>query len=113
MGGCLDGSCHDLLAIFRRQILDRLLSGHSTGTSIYGAAGSVVTLLLWIYYSSLMFFFGAKLTQVYATRYGSKAIPWTQREALNRGTKDWISTRFSESNWAIDTEKPPKMFAEA
>ena len=48
--------------------------GHSTTTSIYGAAGSVVTLLLWIYYSSLMFFFGAKLTQVYASRYGSKAI---------------------------------------
>ena len=40
--------------------------GHSTVTSIY------VTLLLWVYYSSLMFFFGAELTQVYATRYGSK-----------------------------------------
>ena len=30
---------------------------------------SLVTLLLWVYYSSLMFFFGAELTQVYATRY--------------------------------------------
>jgi membrane protein len=46
--------------------------GHSTVTSIYGAAGSLVTLLLWVYYSSLMFFFGAELTQVYATRYGSQ-----------------------------------------
>jgi membrane protein len=46
--------------------------GHSTVASIYGAAGSLVTLLLWFYYSSLMFFFGAELTQVYATRYGSK-----------------------------------------
>jgi membrane protein len=46
--------------------------GHSTVASIYGAAGSLVTLLLWVYYSSLMFFFGAELTQVYATRYGSK-----------------------------------------
>jgi membrane protein len=46
--------------------------GHSTVTSIYGAAGSLVTLLLWVYYSSLMFFFGAELTQVYATRHGSK-----------------------------------------
>ena len=42
--------------------------GHSTATSIYGAAGSLVTLLLWVYYSSLMFFFGAELTQVYAPR---------------------------------------------
>jgi membrane protein len=49
--------------------------GHSTVTSIYGAAGSLVTLLLWVYYSSLMFFFGAELTQVYATRYGSKVTP--------------------------------------
>ena len=47
--------------------------GHSMVTSIYGAAGSLVTLLLWVYYSSLMFFFGAELTQVYATRYGSRA----------------------------------------
>jgi membrane protein len=48
--------------------------GHGAVTSIYGAAGSLVTLLLWVYYSSLMFFFGAELTQVYATRYGSKAV---------------------------------------
>jgi membrane protein len=46
--------------------------GHSTVTSIYGAAGSLVTLLLWVYYSSLMFFFGAESSQVYAKRYGSK-----------------------------------------
>jgi membrane protein len=45
--------------------------GQSTVTSIYGAAGSLVTLLLWGYYSFLIFFFGAE-TQVYATRYGSK-----------------------------------------
>ncbi len=47
--------------------------GYSTVASIYGAAASLVTLLLWVYYSSVMFFFGAELTQVYAHRYGSKA----------------------------------------
>ncbi len=46
---------------------------HSMATSVYGAAGSLVTLLLWVYYSSLMFFFGAELTQIYAARHGSKA----------------------------------------
>ena len=55
---------------------------HSMVTSVYGAAGSLVTLLLWVYYSSLMFFFGAELTQIYATRYGSKATP---RENANAG----------------------------
>jgi membrane protein len=45
--------------------------GRSTGTSVYGAAGSLVALLLWIYYSSQLLFFGAEFTQVYARRYGS------------------------------------------
>jgi membrane protein len=43
--------------------------------SAYGAAGSVVLLLLWVYYSSLIFFFGAELTRSYAHRYGSMAPP--------------------------------------
>lgn len=45
--------------------------GRATGTSVYGAAGSLVALLLWIYYSSQLLFFGAEFTQVYARRYGS------------------------------------------
>jgi membrane protein len=39
--------------------------------SSYGAAGSVLLLLLWIYYSGLIFYFGAEFTKVYADRYGS------------------------------------------
>ena len=68
----MDRSGHDVITIFRRKNFNRLLSGPQRVTSIYGAAGSLVTLLLWVYYSSLMFFFGAELTQVYATRYGSR-----------------------------------------
>jgi membrane protein len=49
--------------------------GQSSVTSVYGAAGSLVTLLLWVYYSALIFFFGAELTQVYATRFGSGLTP--------------------------------------
>jgi membrane protein len=52
-----------------------LYLGQSSVTSVYGAAGSLVTLLLWIYYSSLIFFFGAELTQVYASRFGSGLTP--------------------------------------
>jgi membrane protein len=44
--------------------------GRATGTSVYGAAGSLVALLLRIYYSSQLFF-GAEFTEVYARRYGS------------------------------------------
>jgi membrane protein len=45
--------------------------GHSTVGSAYGAAGSLVVILLWIYYSAQIFLFGAEFTQVYARNYGS------------------------------------------
>lgn len=48
---------------------------NSATTSAYGAAGSVVALLLWVYYSGLVFFFGAELTQVYARRHGRPLRP--------------------------------------
>lgn len=48
----------------------------STGvTSPYGAAGSLITILLWVYYSSLIFFLGAEFTQVYACVHGSGIVP--------------------------------------
>jgi membrane protein len=40
--------------------------GRSSVGSAYGAAGSFVVLLLWVYYSSLVFFFGAEITEAYA-----------------------------------------------
>jgi membrane protein len=49
--------------------------GHSVVTSIYGAAGSVIIILLWIYYSSIILYFGAEFTMVYACMYGKKIIP--------------------------------------
>lgn len=49
--------------------------GRSTATSAYGAAGSLVVLLLWVYYSAQILFFGAEFTQVYANRFGKKLEP--------------------------------------
>jgi membrane protein len=43
--------------------------------STYGAAGSLVVLLLWFYYSSLILYFGAELTKAYAVKYGSPIHP--------------------------------------
>jgi len=47
-----------------------LYVGGSATTSAYGAAGSVVALQLWVYYSALIVLFGAELTQVRARRLG-------------------------------------------
>ena len=52
-----------------------LYLGSSGVTSVYGAAGSLITVLLWVYYSSLIFFLGAEFTQVYAAEYGSGVAP--------------------------------------
>ncbi len=48
-----------------------LYLGKSTVASAYGAAGSLVILLVWVYYSAQVFFFGAEFTAAYTRRYGS------------------------------------------
>jgi membrane protein len=54
-------------------ISEYLRSGGTT--SVYGAAGSLVILLLWIYYSSIILFLGAELTQAYAKCCGHEIVP--------------------------------------
>ncbi len=43
--------------------------------SIYGAAGSIVLVLAWIYYSAIILYFGAEFTKVYAYTHGQNIIP--------------------------------------
>lgn len=52
-----------------------LYLGRSTLSSAYGAAGALIVLLLWVYYSSLTMFFGAEVTQAWAKRRGAKLEP--------------------------------------
>ncbi|MCA9874781.1 MAG: YihY/virulence factor BrkB family protein [Anaerolineales bacterium] len=52
-----------------------LFLNYSSPTSSYGAAGSIIALMLWIYYSAQVFFLGAEFTQVYANMYGSHIRP--------------------------------------
>jgi len=52
-----------------------LYLGRSSVASVYGAAGSLVVLLLWVYYSAQVFLLGAEFTQVYARRWGSRILP--------------------------------------
>jgi membrane protein len=49
--------------------------GRTNIGSAFGAAGSLVVLLVWVYYSSMIFFFGAEFTKAYAERYGSRIVP--------------------------------------
>ncbi|RZL98155.1 MAG: YihY/virulence factor BrkB family protein, partial [Pedobacter sp.] len=49
--------------------------GSSDVGSTYGAAGSLIVVLLWTYYSSIILYFGAEFTKAYAVKYGSEIHP--------------------------------------
>ena len=58
--------------------------GHSRLSSAYGAAGSVIVILLWVYYSAMILYFGAEFTRHYAMVSGSRIYPdeyavWVQQ----------------------------------
>ena len=49
--------------------------GNSSIISIYGAAGSIILILAWVYYSAIILYFGAEFTKVYAIKHGKDIIP--------------------------------------
>lgn len=81
-----------LLFSIGRLALGLYLGNNSFG-STYGAAGSLVIVLAWVYYAAQILFFGAEFTQVYARRYGSRivpadnAIPMTAEASTKQGTQ--------------------------
>lgn len=63
-----------LLFVLGKFIITFYIS-HTNFASANGAAGSIIILLIWIYYSSAILYLGAIFTQVYAQRFGRKIIP--------------------------------------
>ncbi len=65
--------------------------GREGVTSGFGAAGSLVVVLLWVYYSSLILLFGAEFTRVYARQFGSgvrpasNAVPLSEEARAQQG----------------------------
>jgi len=82
-----------LLFSLGRYLLGQYLGNNSFG-STYGAAGSLVVIIAWVYYAAQILFFGAEFTQVYARRYGSgirptrNAIPLNNNGQSNRMKSD-------------------------
>jgi membrane protein len=58
-----------------------LYIGKAAASSTYGAAGSLVVLLMWVYWSAQILFFGAEFTQVYARTHGTLAGDTSKQEA--------------------------------
>lgn len=68
-----------------KEVLGLYLGKSGVGSS-YGAAGSLIVLLLWVYYSAQIVFFGAEFTKVYANRFGSHVIPAENAIAVRKHT---------------------------
>lgn len=71
---CFGAGCTAILFMIGKFAIGYYL-GNSTIASIYGAAGSVIIILVWVYYSSIILYFGAEFTKVYAKTYGGKIFP--------------------------------------
>lgn len=78
-------SLTSLLFSIGRFLLGQYLGNSSFG-STYGAAGSLVVVLAWVYYTAQILFFGAEFTQVYAKRYGKRIVPTHNAIPLNKPT---------------------------
>ena len=76
------GGCFTALLFSLGRFLISIYLGRSTFSSAYGAAGSLVIILAWIYYSAQILFFGAEFTKVYATTFGSDIRPSHNAEAV-------------------------------
>jgi membrane protein len=70
-----------LLFMIGKFLIGLYLGKQSLGTT-YGAAGSLVVLLVWIYYSAQIIFFGAEFTEVYQRRVGRAPLPSANAEPI-------------------------------
>ncbi len=75
-----------------------LYFGKSDPGSTYGAAGSIILIMLWVSYAGIILLFGAEFTQVFANRYGKKVQPTDTAE----------STKGEDDNGAIVNKKKQK-----
>ena len=83
--------------------------GHSELSSTYGTAGSAIVLLLWVYYSAMILYFGAVFTHVYAAHTGSKIYPdnyavWVQQIEVE---SEKSIEQQPESTTVIETPEKP------
>ena len=87
-----------------------LYLGRSATVSAYGAAGSVILVLLWVYYSAQILFFGAEVTQAYANQFGARLEPketaqWqTQQEVLPCRPRVREATRLEDEKARLVSE---------
>ncbi len=74
-----------LLFLFGRYLIGIYMDNAANST--YGAAGSFVVFLIWVYYNAMVFFLGAEFTYIYTMRHGSKVVPSDHAEFTKHYSK--------------------------
>jgi len=77
------GAVVTALAFTIGKFLIGMYIGKGSVGSGYGAAGSIVILITWVYYSAQILYFGAEFTQVWATRHSFSIVPDEHAEPLD------------------------------
>jgi len=72
---CLVGASFTAFLFMIGKFIIGAYLGESSIATWYGATGSVILLLVWVYYSAIILYFGAEFTKVYAQTHGKKIIP--------------------------------------
>jgi membrane protein len=88
-----------------------LYLGKSSVASAYGAAGSLVIILVWIYYSAQILFLGAEFTEVYARRYGSGFKAAAGAVPVTREAREQQGLVAAESAMASSAARPLESYA--
>jgi hypothetical protein len=91
--------------------------GRGSTTSVYGAAGSLVAMLLWVYYSAQILFFGAEFTRAYAMAHGdgkqpeANAVKVTEEDKAKQGRASEGRVAASVRNGGtVPPSRPPRTY---
>ena len=84
------GAAVTCLFVLAGSFLIGIYLGYASPASIYGAAGSLVVLLLWIYYTTQIFLMGAVFTRAWARRHGRAIEPLSYAEVVE--TRDYSAS---------------------
>src|SRR5690606_32167786 len=86
-------------------MLGKFLIGYylsnSARVNAYGAAGSIILVLLWVYYSAIILYFGAEFTQVHARHHNRKIQPnkyavWVEKNTVEKQLNTQINEHTTE-----------------
>ena len=77
--------------------------------SVYGAAGSLIIVLVWIYYSAQIVMYGAEFTKIYAIRYGGGIVPRSQAITLAEFYSHHVESSIDHNGLRVQSGDAPRV----